>query len=675
MIVKPVFKTLWVSFFLFLNVNFLHAQNKQIVDSLKQLIQQEKVEDTIKVKAYNDLGIQFGRSNPKLAKQYINNALSLAIRADAKRGVAGAYNCLGIVDYYQKDYDEALINFQKALEINEELGHAWGQASALNQIGAVQNLKDDYTAAILSFEKAGDIFKTMKDSLAWAKSIQNIGVSYSRMAHHKKSIEYYLTAAELYKAINNPAGTAAVYISLSNILYKQGDHNKSLDYLNEAFPIVKNIDNTDLLSIISRKKGSNYSRLKDYDKALDYFQVALEYHKNNKNKKKIRPIQFQLGNTYYEIKDYTKALEYQKEALQNYDLNSNFKDRAKIHNAISKTYIKRNEYSEATDYATNALKISQTIEYLEGQKDANQTLAIIAQEQGEIEKALQFYMDFQKLNDSLSVQENQQQVRELTTIYKTEQNEAQIASQKKNITLLDTQNKLKTQLLWFGGAGFLAVFGFILVFKSRQKAKRDIKQQEYFTQGLIEAQENERTRVSKDLHDSVGQQLTFIKKKAQNLDQTELSVLANTALEEVRSISRDLYPATLKQLGLAASIEQLLFDLDGESDMFFSVEVEDINQNFNETETLNFYRFIQESVNNVLKHANAKTIIVNIVKQQKNIEVLIKDNGRGFQTTKEVLQNSLGLKTMAERVRILKGHLSIQSKKEVGTTILVKIPV
>jgi signal transduction histidine kinase len=113
--------------------------------------------------------------------------------------------------------------------------------------------------------------------------------------------------------------------------------------------------------------------------------------------------------------------------------------------------------------------------------------------------------------------------------------------------------------------------------------------------------------------------------------------LANSVLEEVRSISRDLYPATLKQLGSTASIEQRLFDLDGELDLFFSVELEDVNANFNEAETLNLYRFIQESVTNVLKHADAKTLIVNIFKLKNVVEVLIKNNGCGFQTNKGVL--------------------------------------
>ena len=92
-----------------------------------------------------------------------------------------------------------------------------------------------------------------------------------------------------------------------------------------------------------------------------------------------------------------------------------------------------------------------------------------------------------------------------------------------------------------------------------------------FSQELIKTQEEERTRIAKDLHDGVGQQITLLKMKAQNTNQTELSKLANDALEEVRSISRDLYPVTLAKLGLTDSIEQLLLDLDEETEMFISI--------------------------------------------------------------------------------------------------------
>lgn len=456
--------------------SLLGAQNEHIVDSLTQIIQQDKAQDTLKVKAYNDLGIQYARSNPDLAKEYINSALNLATKTDVQRGIAGAYNCLGIVDYYQKHYDHALLNFQKALEINKELEHLWGQAAALNQIGAVYNLKDDYNAAIESFEKAGDIFKTMNDTLAWAKSIQNIGVSYSRMAHHKKSIEYYFNAIEIYKGINNQEGIARVYVSIATILYKQKDCEKSLEYLNNAISKAKNTDNIDLLSTISRKMGSNYAHLKDYDRALYYYQEALDYYKDSENKKKTRSIISHLGLTYYHMQDYNKALKHQKEAIKYYTLSANHKDRARVKNEISKTYLKLNQLNQATHYATKALEVSKSIGYLKGQKNAYYTLAMIAKQQGKNDKALQLYIDYEIFNDSLSVQENQQKVRQLTTIYENEKRNAEIIKQDAEIKLLESDkaiSKSKQKVLYtILIASLLLMIGLTYYLLERSKRKR-----------------------------------------------------------------------------------------------------------------------------------------------------------------------------------------------------------
>jgi len=225
---------------------------------------------------------------------------------------------------------------------------------------------------------------------------------------------------------------------------------------------------------------------------------------------------------------------------------------------------------------------------------------------------------------------------------------------------------------WFYLLVFLGSISFLLWLLKQNQLRR--KLQEQFSQDLILSQEQERTRIARELHDSVGQQLTLIKKKAQNVNQEDITNLTHNALEEVRSISRGLYPAVLKQLGLSESIEELLNELDAESEIFFSLEIDDINNCFNEERTLNYYRFIQECMSNVLKHSEAKSVLVTIKKQKGTVLTIIEDNGKGFDLSSKLLQNSLGLKTITERIKILNGAINIQSKLEKGTIINAEIP-
>ncbi|WGD34208.1 sensor histidine kinase [Olleya sp. YS] len=226
---------------------------------------------------------------------------------------------------------------------------------------------------------------------------------------------------------------------------------------------------------------------------------------------------------------------------------------------------------------------------------------------------------------------------------------------------------------WFFLIVSTSIIGFLLWLLKQAKDRKQL--QEQFSQGLIISQENERKRIAKELHDSISQQLTLIKKKAQNTKQEEITVLTHNTLEEVRAISRGLYPPLLKQLGLTESIEQLILDIDEQTELFVTSDIDNIDDYFNENQTLNCYRFVQECVNNILKHANAKALSVVINKQKDKISIKITDNGKGFDIANAQKKNSLGLKTIYERIRILKGEITIDSKSNSGTLIHVIIPI
>ncbi|QIE59582.1 sensor histidine kinase [Rasiella rasia] len=212
----------------------------------------------------------------------------------------------------------------------------------------------------------------------------------------------------------------------------------------------------------------------------------------------------------------------------------------------------------------------------------------------------------------------------------------------------------------------------LLYYLKQSKSKQ--RMQEQFSIDLLLSQEKERNHIAKELHDSVGQQLTLIKKKTQQKGDQDLTALTNNVLEEVRGISRGLYPANLKLLGLTESIEQLVYDLDEQTDTFFSVTVAPIDSFFNETETLNIFRFVQECLANCLKHSNATAAEVEVGERLNDIVIVVSDNGRGFNMADAALQNSLGLKTLAERIKIVKGTLEINSNLGDGTTFTAIIP-
>jgi signal transduction histidine kinase len=333
-----------------------------------------------------------------------------------------------------------------------------------------------------------------------------------------------------------------------------------------------------------------------------------------------------------------------------------------------------NKLSEAKRYALKAIDFAKGYN-LQQERYAYYVLYLIDEKAQNHQSSLVNYKKYQKLEDSLFSIEKTTKINDLRIKYESEKQLLKIKTQESNIALLDAKNSNKNQWLIFGGLGLISVFLLVTISKSKNNAKKEKKQQEKFSQDLMESQERERTRIARELHDSVGQKLTLIKRKSQNTEQIELINLTNDALEEVRSISRGLYPALLKELGLSRSVIQLVNEYDEQTKLFFTMDVDDIDKYFTETASLNFYRLIQECLTNIVKHAQAKSVTVSIKKEMKSVITLIADNGKGFDLADSKKQNTLGLKTIFERIKILDGKLSIDSQLNSGTNFILTIPI
>src|SRR5690606_9206185 len=119
-------------------------------------------------------------------------------------------------------------------------------------------------------------------------------------------------------------------------------------------------------------------------------------------------------------------------------------------------------------------------------------------------------------------------------------------------------------------------------------------QNEAYTHNLIKGQEEERTRVARELHDSVGQKLMLLTKKTKAIGNSEMEFLASNTLEELRTISRGLHPATLEKLGPTAAIRTLIDEVDANTNIFFTHDIEDVDACLSKEASLHLYRIIQE---------------------------------------------------------------------------------
>ncbi len=240
------------------------------------------------------------------------------------------------------------------------------------------------------------------------------------------------------------------------------------------------------------------------------------------------------------------------------------------------------------------------------------------------------------------------------------------------------------QTLWFGAFCVLLVGGILFSgYRQRiQNLERKRAAQEEFSRKLLESQERERQRIAAELHDGLGQDLLIIKNWAMlglrnGTDSSrqlgEISETASAAINEVREIAYNLRPFHLDELGLTKALESMLDRISKASTVDFSWNIDSIDGFFPREAEINFYRIVQECVNNIVKHSEATRAEIRIERDAGVLRLSIADNGRGFDTASmaEIRANrsGFGLAGINERARILGGKLSVSSGAGEGTTI------
>ncbi|WP_406682774.1 sensor histidine kinase [Seonamhaeicola sp. MEBiC1930] len=668
-------KKLLLLFFI-LNLSSVYSQN-EIVENIEALKNEITISEGLKklilldsLSSLTEMQETYGFDS--ISKETISHALELDSINMAANQTAK------LIHYYSNilgDTKEGLVVFEGFLnEIerakSERIKASFFIAGADSYAGIV-----DYDQALNYYKRAkAYALKTDNQQLIGSIALKTgginmeIGNAVEASKLIQEAIKIFTKVRDTFNLINAKSDISILYSQ--NTFYE--DAKKERD---EAIALSKLYSRETAVSLLYYNAAADYRLMGNQKKRILNLGLALK-HNNSEYKQFYGPFFLcDLVIAYAENDSLKKAEYYYKQIENNPDTYSEGIQKEMYIEVLKQMALGKGEYKNAIKYGLQHLALKRQhqgyVEIMNAEKFLSDAFKLVNDNNNHKKHLINYY----KIKDSITKVQNVKSLTYYQTLYETEKRDLKIRAQESDLALLDEKNKVKNQWMLFGGLGLLSIFGTVILWRSRNTAKKRQELQEHFSHELIQAQEEERTRISKDLHDSVGQQLTLIKKKAQNLEQTELSELTNTALEEVRSISRGLYPATLKQLGLSESIEQLLNDLDAETDMFFSLEIDYIDDVLNEEETLNFYRFIQEAVSNVLKHSQAKTLIVNIIRENNLVKAFIKDNGVGFNNVDALKHNSLGLKTIEERIKILKGSLSFKSKKGLGTTLLAQIPV
>jgi signal transduction histidine kinase len=208
----------------------------------------------------------------------------------------------------------------------------------------------------------------------------------------------------------------------------------------------------------------------------------------------------------------------------------------------------------------------------------------------------------------------------------------------------------------------------------------------------MKAQEKERMRLSKELHDELGQALALLKHRMRSIQNQlqkgqsslqaeceETTHYMDEIIENVRRLSRDLSPSILEDLGLTSALQWLAENFDKQYSLRTSFDFDNIDDLFPKAAQTNLYRISQEALTNIVKHAEARHVSFAVKENKGSVTLSIEDDGKGFDVngvrTLHSPEKGLGLEVMDERARMLGASLHIRSQVGEGTRITLTIPI
>jgi signal transduction histidine kinase len=513
-----------------------------------------------------------------------------------------------------------------------------------------------------------------------------------RSGQYERAIEYINQALSTAERLKDTA-MISLHLSDKSIIYHDfEDYQRGIDYGKQAYRLMDRAKNKQYRYLIYANNaiGINFDDWGKADSALYYHYKNVDLIKKTQDSLRFAFIYNNIGNTNLKQGNYREAEKFIKRALQmnlisqrDYNLASNYTNLATIAYHL-------NKYDEAENYFKQAKIHADASGSIEKIRDVVQQEAWYYKKKGDFERALEKQEAYYVLRDSVFQNERASRFAELETRYQSEKRERALAETRAELAEKELEVRRKN-ILVFGGFGLaliLALLTYLVYSRQRLKNRQLIKENELKTAlARIETQnklQEQRLRISRDLHDNIGSQLTFVISSldslrygmAENNDTlkerlSRISSFTRETIDELRDTIWAMNKNAISMEDLKSRISNFIDKAkSANSEVRFeftgSVSITD-QEVFSSVVGMNVYRIIQEAVNNALKHAGATLITLKIEATDTGYLLTIKDNGSGFDEINE--HSGSGLKNMEKRARDINGELAINPIKGQGTTV------
>jgi len=637
----------------------VYAQ-QHVLDSLKNEIRKHESPDTLRIDAILTYVIEAMNNNTSDFLPYMNEVISISKKTDYPRGLQKGYMIGQIYFSDRGDYEKAFSYADSAfsvLKVDQSLSARQNTGHLYNNIAGDYYKLGDYEKAIENFTESARIFEPMGHPFL-AGVYSSFAEVYDHMHESSKAIEFDKKAIAIAEKSQNDRSLAIRLLSYSMRLINREDFVTAIEVMNRAEPIVMKLENTSLL----------------------------------------QQFYYNCGYIDESTKDYTQATANYKKALYYATLNEDVHQRTNVLEALSGCLINANRMKEAKVYIDTLLQLANNHKLKNARRNAYANRAKWFEQSGNYKDANLYLQKTLSLNDSLFSDESNEKIAGLEVRYNVEKKEREINALKAEARIqtltIDQKNTLNYVLI--GSAVILLIIVFLSyrTYNQKQKLQQrriselETEKQLAATEAVLRGEEQERSRLAKDLHDGLGGMLSGIKYSfntmkgnliltPENHQAFERSMdMLDSSIKEMRRVAHNMMPETLVRFGLDTALKDYCNDINQSGALqvtYQSLGLE--NETFDPTTAITIYRIVQELVTNTMKHAAAKTAIVQLTKANDQLTITIEDDGKGFDPAILTRSKGIGWTNIQHRIDFLKGKLDINSEPGKGTSVHIELNV
>ncbi len=545
-------------------------------------------------------------------------------------------------------------------------------------------------AAILDdvFLKNASDSKKTKYVLGEADSYSNLGLVYYYQGKYGQNVDFMLKAIKLYESVGAKDKQASEYANLGYSM-KRRNMQKAQYYMQKGKLIAEAGNLTLPLMAIYDNYGVLKEMQKQLDSALFFYNKSLSFKQKAKDSLGIPYSLNNIGGIYAMKNQFDLAEKMYSQSLQIRILRKDSIGMAENFTSLGDLYFVQKSYPTAIDFYKKSLELSLKHRYLFLIQSNYKSIADSYELLKNPIEAFANYKKHSQYKDSLLNKETNSKIAELEIQFDTNKKEKLLAENKNQ--LLEKAAEVKERTVLLIGVSILTIFiglvGF-LIFRQQKLKNRQLKQEHELKNAIsqIETQNklhDQRLSISRDLHDNIGAQLTFIISSVDNIKYAfditnskldhKLSSISNFTKETILELRDTIWAMNNSEISFEDLRARILNFIEKAKEVRESIQFTfSIDDNLNvlkltSVQGMNIYRTIQESVNNALKYAEANEIVIDIVRQENNINITIRDDGSGFDMENVMLGN--GISNMRKRISDIGGIFKIQSIPGKGTEI------